>query len=144
MKLINFIKSWYYYFHFKLTSSKYEGIRLLTRKISFEKESNGGWYAVLPEWKGPHAALVMVAGADTLLDELSGGKKFVTINVSNDWEVFEIWSRRRTHNVYVAYATSDSGNYHVKPIKKDIWLCSVMTFVFGGFYPKEFYFYVEN
>lgn len=143
MKAIEFIKKWYYYFEFKFTNKKYEGTRLLTRKISFEKESNG-WFAVISEWKGPHGALAMVAGAGTLLDELSGGKKLVTINVSNDWEMFEIWNRRRTHNVYVAYATSDSGNYHVKPIKKDIWLCSVMTFVFGGFYPSEFYFYVED
>lgn len=142
MKAIEFIKKWYYYFKFRLTNKKYEGTRLLTRKISFEKEGNC-WYAVLSEWKGPKGALLMVAGADLLLDELSAGKKFITLVVSNDFEQWEIWNRRRTHNVYVAYATSDSGNYHVKPIKRDIWLCGVMVFVFG-YYPSEFYFYVED
>ena len=100
-------------------------------KLSFEK-TDGRWYLVAPEWRGPHDALQMVAGADSMLDELAESA-FVTLDI---WREFPIeggyqHARLLSHGWY----KTDSG--------KDFWLCSVTEWVFGE-YPKEFWFRVSK
>jgi len=138
----DFLKRTWYYILFKLSLARIpEGTKCLTATMSFEKESNGCWYAVIPEWPGLHGALQMVAGADDVLEMLSGGRNFVTLNISNDHEIYEIWNRRGL--VYVA-THSSGGNYLVHQLHKNIWLCSVAEWVFGGHYPEEIYFTVKH
>jgi hypothetical protein len=48
----------------------------------FYKTPGGSWYIDLPEWTGALAELQMVAGADTLLDELSGGNNEVFVEIA--------------------------------------------------------------
>jgi hypothetical protein len=52
------------------------------QKHRFYKTPEGTWYIDLPDWTGSKAELQMVAGADTLLDEISDGKDEVTLEVS--------------------------------------------------------------
>lgn len=47
--------------------------------FKFEKENNGRWYIVLPEWDGSHSDLEMVMGADTMLDIFAQGAGSVDI-----------------------------------------------------------------
>lgn len=144
MKLKNpldYFRSWYYYFKFKYKIAEYDHTQLVTRNITFERDANGSWFAVLPEWEGPRAALLMVAGADTLLELLSEGKDRITLHVTNDHEVSDVWRRRQT--LYTCKATSDSGNYFVDIVNMDIWLCGVCVFVFSG-YPTFIYFAIKE
>ena len=55
-----------------------------TLSLGFEKDDWGGWFAVIPSWPGPRAALAMVDGADTFLDLLSKGESYVVLDLSMD------------------------------------------------------------
>ena len=55
------------------------------KNLKFEKENDGKWYIILPEWEGAHNELEMVAGADTLLEKLSLDGKYCNLNVSEDF-----------------------------------------------------------
>lgn len=135
------IKEITYYVKFYLTKPTVGQTQLLTMAMKFERDPDGSWYAVVENWEGPRGALLMVAGADTLLEFLANGKDEITLNVSNDYEAYEIWNRRQT--TYVATATDNSGNYHVTPLNRDIWLCGVNVFVWG-FHPQHIYFCVKE
>ena len=50
--------------------------------MAFENDGIQGWFAVIPSWPGPRAALAMVDGADTFLDSLSEGNPQVTLELS--------------------------------------------------------------
>lgn len=94
------------------------------------------WYIDIP-WEGDRRNLAMVAGADTLLDELNASKfnnsnkvsltvEKVSNNNSNDDEII----LTRTHCGYGAdYAVASKYN------TKKLWLCPVTLFVLGE-YPK--------
>jgi hypothetical protein len=118
-------------------------------KITFEKESSGKWYAVLPEWEGPHAALQMVAGADTLLDDIvvinsehantSPNSNFVTIDVEpDDTDDHDMLLEHISNGDYVVIGAK--GNY-TRVDGARLWLCGVTTFVFG-YYPLQIAFKV--
>lgn len=133
-----FLGKLYYYFFQRKTKVV---DNYITKEMSFEKEDNGNWYAVIPEWKGFHGALTMVAGADEVLEYFSGGiKRIVTLNISNDTNIYEKWNRREL--VYIAYHEGN-GNYWIPRLAKKIWLCGVTNFVFGK-YPEQIYFTVKR
>ena len=53
-------------------------------RLEFEKEEDGKWYAVIPEWPYDHEELEMVDGADDLLDCLTQDGRMVTLDVETD------------------------------------------------------------
>lgn len=131
-------------------------------KHRFYKE-NGMWYIDLPAFLeaglGTKANLLMVAGADTLLDILSGNKMNaskdgaeVTLEISNelmmDYDTklnfLDIGKDQQLLDS-VGHAPIDYGAYYVTdtilniPYKHKLWLCPVTEYVFGGGYPSTIY-----
>src|SRR4051812_14015535 len=50
--------------------------------LVFYKEQNGSWFIDLPGWKGAKSDLLMVSGADTLLDIISDDGRQVALDVA--------------------------------------------------------------
>lgn len=107
--------------------------------LMFEKDDWGGWFAVIPSWPGPRAALAMVDGADTFLDLLSGGANRVTLNLSIDPK--ETW---RELNYLRPHAYGDGAHYTYEDDERfhRMWLCGVTEFVFGEM-PERIWFEVS-
>lgn len=105
-----------------------------TRKLKFEKDPDGRWYVVLPEWTGDRAALEMVSGADTLLDILSSG--YDTVKLFVDTHSFD-----DAKSLNLLESSDHSGTYSYKDGDLDmtVWLCPVTEFVFGEI-PERIYF----
>lgn len=106
-------------------------------KLTFNKE-DGRWYIYLPNWKGAKYDLEMVEGADLLLDFISEHSENVTLIVSikefrdsNELIMTELggWEGGAYYNI------KKFGNVE---INLDIWLCSVMEFMFG-YMPEQLY-----
>lgn len=104
------------------------------KTFKFEKESNGKWYVVLPEWEGDKEELEMVCGADTFLDILSQGESEVSLDIS---------LTKPSEFMYELIFKEESGGggwYELKSdmFNFDIWLCHVTKFVFG-YLPVKIY-----
>ena len=99
--------------------------------------SGSEWFADVPQHT--KAENQMVAGADTLLDEVSGGADQVKVVLSSDVATPDEWKLHLhlvEHDVYGA-------TYKVKAAGQDgsqlAWLCNVMHTVFGGEHPTDIY-----
>lgn len=105
--------------------------------ISFEKEDDGKWYAVIPEWPYAHEELEMVDGADELLDCLTTDDRFVSLEVETeepsfgDYVTFELVD----HDDYGGTYVTEDSNIEIKKI----WLCNVAHFFFDGEHPETIY-----
>ena len=109
-----------------------------TKKLTFNKESNGRWYVVLPNWIGPHASLEMVAGADTFLDILSQHTNDVSVEVGN--KPYEGCSElKRLRKCPFNGADYLLHEHDGVMVDHEMWLCNVTLFVLGGF-PNTIYF----
>ena len=108
----------------------------------FYKEQNGGWFIDLPTWRGPKAALAMVAGADTFLDMLSDGENEVTLSLSTEpIEGYEQLIRQKLNYMGAYGADYKILSYKGIEFNHDVWLCPVTLYVFGE-YPEIIYFTV--
>jgi hypothetical protein len=105
--------------------------------LSFEKELSG-WYIVLPEWTGSKADLAMVAGADTLLDNLSNQSTRVSIDLSLSRQ-----EQDQIHLVKKRNCFFNGADYEVASTGHKLWLCNVTLFVLGHF-PQNLYIKVIN
>jgi hypothetical protein len=107
----------------------------LPRTYTFEKDPDGSWYIVLPEWEGSRSDLLMVAGADRMLDKMSNGTNEVQLMLSET--PFE------DHNIKLRLINPmfGGGNYIASTPKgiMPMWLCKVTKFVFGGKLPSRIY-----
>ena len=108
----------------------------------FYKTNQGSWFIDLPHWTGPLAELQMVAGADTLLDELAQQSSEIFIELST--------TRLPCFNELKLLQTLPGGGadyyleeYNHTPVKKQLWLCDVTDFVFNHF-PPAIFFRVKN
>lgn len=84
----------------------------------------GRWLVNLPDWRGALDDLEMVAGADTLLDEMAQGNLIVTITLS---------TTPIDNPLYVLTKFKEDavgGTYRAENIPYTIWLCNVTKFVF--------------
>ena len=125
-----------------------------SQTLSFVKET-GIWYADLPEFLelglGTKANLMMVDGADTFLDLLSGKSPRITLQISTDpfpgWQAKMEKFRRGLNSELlslIGHAPVDDGAYynvtelHGKPFEHQLWLCPVTEYVFGQ-YPNKIY-----
>ena len=95
------------------------------------------WFADVPQHT--KAENQMVAGADTLLDEVSGGADEVKVVLSSDVENPGEWKLHlhlvehdRYGATYKVTAAGQSGS-------QLSWLCNVMHTVFGGEHPTDIY-----
>lgn len=98
----------------------------------FEKESNGCWYVVLPDYPGDKDDLQRVLGADMMLDIMAQGENSVEIILG---------TQKFDGSVPLNYIRPGAGEgawYKMsewKGIKYDLelWLCGVTQYVFGEF-----------
>jgi len=125
------------------------------RALGFTKE-NSTWYADLPEFiekgLGTKANLMMVAGADTLLDTLSGNTNKVSLIMSKakfdgftDTLVKTKDGLDKKYLDAIGHAPVDYGAYY-KALERnhDLWLCPVTEYVFNGEYPDTIYLQVAD
>jgi len=139
----------------KVYSEMRPGATGTSQILSFVKE-DGIWYADLPEFLelglGTRGNLMMVDGADTFLDLLSGNGNQITLNLSK--EQFKGYNSRikkirRGLNAEllqeIGHAPVEYGAYYQvmeynnMPLHHQLWLCPVTEYVFGD-YPEEIYF----
>ncbi|MCP4521009.1 MAG: hypothetical protein GY827_04835 [Cytophagales bacterium] len=97
------------------------------RTFKFERESDGRWYVVLPEWQGDKEELEMVAGADMFLEIMAQGENEVVIDV--DIEPFDGFKYKLTFQDHEA----GGGTYYLRGelFEFPVWLCHVTEFVYG-------------
>lgn len=108
-------------------------------KYKFYKQGNN-WYVHLPDWKGAKSDLLMIGGADTMLDIISNNTHQVYTNISE--ERFDGAEELK----FVKSAKEDigEGSYYIletykgKEINLSVFLCDVVLFVFGKF-PEKLY-----
>ena len=116
-------------------------------RYKFYKEPDGRWYIDLPQYLlqgGEKADLEMVAGADTFLDIIAGGKS----------NVFTVLSERPFEKADLLFRidrdiSSGSwyklGNYRDTTYEDfEMWLCDVTAYVFDGKFPDIIYFSVTD
>ena len=91
------------------------------------------WYADVNGWPGPKDMLLMVDGADTFLDYLSGKGEEIILDLSIDPKAgYEVLNYIHPHPAGDgAYYIADMNGYDHK-----LWLCGVTEFVFG-YMPEE-------
>jgi len=106
-------------------------IKANSNKIGFVKDG-GLWYADLPNWPLDRNHLLMVAGADDLLDELSGGTNYVTVQTTQHKREVNIKENEALLKLTQKDAGGLSGSYEVLGDfnTQTVWLCPVINFVF--------------
>lgn len=113
-------------------------------KMRFYKES-GLWFADVPQWKGSKANLLMVEGADTLLDKLGDEQKRryfrraddVTLTISTSMDGMP----SSTRTLKLIEKCEFDGAYYSYGFKKNevCWLCDVTSWVIG-YFPETIYY----
>ena len=121
----------------------------------FYKEKNI-WYIDLPEFLekglGTKANLMMVDGADTLLDTLSNDGSEVTLEFSQlpfvgwtTWLELDKSGKNQELLDKLGHAPVDHGAYYktnlINNLKttQSVWLCPVTEYVFDSIYPDNIY-----
>lgn len=107
----------------------------------FYKEQDGRWYIDLPEYLeegvGTKANLEMVAGAETLLNELSDNESSILIEMTDEpnghWNNVNYFTLRKAKN-----NPFELGATYIYEDESVVWLCPVCEWVFGN-YPEEIY-----
>ena len=108
-------------------------------RMRFYKE-DGMWFVDLPQWKGAKWNLLMVQGADTLLDNLNQGTDDVVVDFSLKREYLD----DSTEIIHLK-GTNDNPpegryyDYEFHNVEWRLWLCDVSAFVFG-YHPNNIYF----
>ena len=104
----------------------------------FYMEESGKWYVELPDYPGPKEDLQMVAGADTFLKRISRPTTECVLTVSDtNFEGAE------TLRLVTGY-NQEHGDYMLETYRNEVinhkmWLCPVITYVFGRL-PELIYF----
>jgi hypothetical protein len=90
------------------------------------------WYADLHNWPLDRSHLLMVAGADDLLDEFANGKRYVTMKISQHDSRIKIKPGEALLELLWKEDNGFSGTYKVNGHfeTKQVWLCPVVNFVF--------------
>jgi len=114
------------------------------------------WYIELPEFLeeglGSKANLMMVDGADTLLDILSNNSSEVILEFSQlpfvgwtTWLELDKTGKNQKLLDQVGHAPVDNGAYYktnlINNVKttQSVWLCPVTEYVFDDYYPENIY-----
>ena len=109
------------------------------RNLRFYKDPDSRWYVDLPEWEGEKADLEMVAGADSMLEYMSGGEADVTLSMSeSEFTCDCVLQFVRLAEEYQNGAFYKMDKYRGIDVEIEMWLCDVTKFVFGRF-PERIY-----
>ena len=108
-------------------------------KYRFYREGTN-WYVDLPNWEGAKSDLLMIGGADTMLDIMSNNG--IEVNTYISEKEFEGGNELK----YKGSAAEDVGEgayyimekYEGEVIDLQVFLCDVTLFVFGKFPEKIF------
>lgn len=108
------------------------------KKYRFYKEGNN-WYVDLPSWEGAKSDLLMIGGADTMLDIVSENGTEVEVLISEQ----EFNGADKLTFVKLAEDVGEGAYYNLAIYKGEIlslsvFLCDVALFVFGKF-PETIY-----
>lgn len=102
-------------------------------KYRFYKEGNN-WYVDLPSWEGAKSDLLMIGGADTMLDILSdNGTEINTIISEQPFEGAEELKFVKPAEDIGEGAYYNLATYQGKDLNLSVFLCDVTLFVFGKF-----------
>ena len=104
----------------------------------FYKEGTN-WYVDLPTWEGAKSDLLMIGGADTMLDIVSENTNEVAVSISK--ESFDgadklIFVKEANDIGEGAYYHLE--HYHGEELNLSVFLCDVTLFVFGDF-PQQLF-----
>lgn len=111
----------------------------IVKVLVFNKEGEQ-WFIDLPEYPGNKLDLLMVAGADRLLDKLSCGKSTVTLLVSEEQPTEPGFEKlKKLMNTPLIGGATYTGNFFLP-----IWLCDVTRFIYDGRLPDTLYYKVAN
>ena len=118
--------------------SRTAGVDTSTERKSLRFYRSGAkWFADVPQHT--KAENQMVAGADTLLEEVSGGAGEVFVVLSSDIPNPGEWKL----HLHIVEHDKYGATYRVKAAGRDgtqlAWLCNVMHTVFGGEHPTDIY-----
>jgi len=112
------------------------------RTFRFYKEKSGRWYVDIPDFPGDKAELEMVCGADTMLDIYAQGLNNIklTFSVAPPKCPYDVLTLIGPNLIAESEFGSDYKVSTIRGVDYDfqIWLCSVTTYVFGG-YPEKIY-----
>lgn len=108
------------------------------RNLKFVKEPDG-WFIDLPEWKGDHDDLQMIAGADKLIEFAAAGRSEVNVRLlrKNTTEPVKVALARRqySHGGAIYDVIDYTGAIFTSkqlPVA-EIWICSVTRYVLHVF-----------
>lgn len=110
--------------------------------LKFKKYEDDKWYIELPDWKGPHENLQMVAGADKLCEEVSEMMGTPNIAYVNAVASTKPILHDNADILLIKQEESKSGAYYNvcgtsqfrRPIRTpNIWICPVTLEVFGAY-----------
>ena len=103
-------------------------------KLTFNKEGTE-WYINLPDYPGPKSDLLMVAGADNLLDVLD-------VNNDNTVIVKAYTEKPQEYNIKLKklFNVAGGATYFANhsDFKAPVWLCKVTKYVFNKL-PRNIY-----
>ncbi len=103
-------------------------------EMKFERDPDGGWYAVIPEWPHGREELEMVCGADTLLETLASGSQIeLEFNLDDPTGMHTLLANGKGDGEYTVNSSDPAID------RLDIWLCPVTLFVLGH-YPETIHF----
>ena len=100
-------------------------------QMGFEKV-NGLWYADFENWPFAKTHLLMVQGADDLIEELANGKEYVTLKISQHSKKVTATQNEAILQLKQKDRNGLSGTYNVLGAyeTQQIWLCPVINFIF--------------
>lgn len=106
------------------------------RRYRFYKTDSNNWFIDLPEWEGSLLDLIMVEGADTMLDILADGKDDIFIDLSDKpFDGADVLTKDDEDRDGAYYIVTELNGV---VYNMEIWLCEVTKFVFGGL-PDKIY-----
>lgn len=110
----------------------------MKQTVKFNREDGGIWYADISEYPGKKIDLMMVEGADTLLDVIHNNGDMAEESVRVCFYTEEDIESDRSYDGTLALINEDPeigggwyrGTYREIVIER-LWLCDVTKFVFG-------------
>jgi len=146
-KVLNYLSDVAYYALLAGKRAYFRVVNLISPAVKLEKvnrmrfyKEDHMWFVDLPQWKGAKWNLLMVQGADTLLENLNQGTDDVVVDFAlkreylvDDTEIIHLKGTkdRLPEGRYYDY---ELGN-----VEWRLWLCDVSAFVFG-YHPDNIYF----
>jgi len=104
----------------------------------FYKEGNN-WYVDLPSWEGAKSDLLMIGGADTMLDHMSNNGTQVLVLISRtNFEGANVLEFKAPATDVGEGAYYMLNEYDGETLNLSVFLCDVTLFVFGEF-PKQLF-----